>query len=239
MHRSLSILCLLFVTLLSWGQVNLDFDYVVPEDVRFQDDLNIDVQITNSGTLDVSSSINFNFYIDTILPNSFPPTPNVVRVIDIDDAPLEPGESEAHDLDIDVNNSSDFVVSAKNIIIIWPRLADNDTLEVGNYSIHYVDVLEEDPSAQSTNTTGIYNTSNLVLHPNPSTGVVYLSEESLRLKNWDIEVFNAVGKKIKQRFLLENDGKINLKGLVPGLYIIRIKDKDSLEFYSGKVLLSN
>ena len=65
------------------------------------------------------------------------------------------------------------------------------------------------------------NENDLSIYPNPAKD--YLFVETSSLQNAQIEIFDAIGKRIsKQQFLQSNKYRVNLQGLKKGIYYIRI-----------------
>lgn len=64
---------------------------------------------------------------------------------------------------------------------------------------------------------------NLNIYPNPvTTGKLYITSKSNNPK--DIEIFDVLGKKIMQYNLTSKE--LNVSNLIPGVYIIKIKEGD-------------
>ena len=77
------------------------------------------------------------------------------------------------------------------------------------------------------NTTEIFENDfqKMVLYPNPTNGIIYLSEQNLGL---EYQIYSEDGKLVKIGRLNEN--KIDVSALKPGVYIISINDKKTIEF---------
>jgi hypothetical protein len=64
---------------------------------------------------------------------------------------------------------------------------------------------------------------NLNLYPNPvTTGKLYITSKSTNAK--EIEIFDILGKKVMQYNLTSKE--LNISNLIPGVYIIKIKEGD-------------
>lgn len=63
----------------------------------------------------------------------------------------------------------------------------------------------------------------LSMYPNPvSTGKVYINTQAEAVK--EIVIFDILGKKVLQLMLVDNE--LNVSNLNPGIYIVRITEKD-------------
>jgi len=64
----------------------------------------------------------------------------------------------------------------------------------------------------------------LTIYPNPvSNGKIYISSKSSLEKK--IEIFDVLGKKVLETMLTTKE--VNIANLTPGIYIIKIKEKEA------------
>ena len=71
-----------------------------------------------------------------------------------------------------------------------------------------------------TLSTDIFQQNDISLYPNPVRGneVTIVSNNSIL-----IEVYDILGKKVKQQYLTSNRKKLNISGLRQGIYVLRLK----------------
>lgn len=82
---------------------------------------------------------------------------------------------------------------------------------------------QEDKSV-NTNTSQELSIDGLTIYPNPvSTGKIYISSKSSLDKK--IEIFDVLGKKVLEVTITTKE--VNVANLTPGIYIIKIKEKDA------------
>uniref|UniRef100_UPI00404AB95C T9SS type A sorting domain-containing protein n=1 Tax=Flavobacterium sp. TaxID=239 RepID=UPI00404AB95C len=76
----------------------------------------------------------------------------------------------------------------------------------------------------STNTVQEISIEGLTIYPNPvSTGKIYISSKSSLDKK--IEIFDVLGKKVLETTITTKE--VNVANLSPGIYIIKIKEKEA------------
>ena len=74
------------------------------------------------------------------------------------------------------------------------------------------------------NTTGVEeNCFEAVVYPNPASGVVRI--EGVEVD--EVRVYNALGQMVKR---VRNSNEVSLEGLVEGVYLVRIRDKEGRIF---------
>jgi hypothetical protein len=74
------------------------------------------------------------------------------------------------------------------------------------------------------NTTGVEeNRFEAVVYPNPANGVVRIEG----VEADEVLVYNALGQLVKR---VRNSNEVSLEGLVQGVYLVRIRDKEGGSF---------
>lgn len=83
--------------------------------------------------------------------------------------------------------------------------------------------------------TGISTESaqhSLSLYPNPAEDVLYLNLQEINIKQYSCEILTLTGQSMRYPNLNGYSNKINVSHLVPGVYILRLKDLgDSVKTY--------
>ncbi|MBK0404887.1 T9SS type A sorting domain-containing protein, partial [Adhaeribacter sp. BT258] len=71
--------------------------------------------------------------------------------------------------------------------------------------------------------------SNLVVFPNPSTGLFNL-KVPVTTRNYSVEVMDLTGKLVKQQTVTNNTGttQLNLNGTAKGIYILKIASEGNV-----------
>ena len=101
-------------------------------------------------------------------------------------------------------------------------LSDNTTYEV-QVIAHCSNGVTSDPSATITLTTvGIndYELNNVVVYPNPTTGMIQIQNSESRIQN--VEVYDAYGKLLNVVNVNDNTAALDLSGYAAGTYFVKI-----------------
>ncbi|MBO7587420.1 MAG: T9SS type A sorting domain-containing protein, partial [Bacteroidales bacterium] len=80
-----------------------------------------------------------------------------------------------------------------------------------------------DPSATITlTTTGIndYELNNVVVYPNPTTGMIQIQNSESRIEN--VEVYDAYGKMLNVVNVNDNTTAVDLSNYAAGTYFVRV-----------------
>ena len=88
---------------------------------------------------------------------------------------------------------------------------------------HCTNGVTSDPSATITlTTTGIndYELSNVVVYPNPTTGMIQIQNSESRIEN--VEVYDAYGKMLNMVNVNDNATVLDLSGYASGTYFVKI-----------------
>lgn len=78
------------------------------------------------------------------------------------------------------------------------------------------------------------------IYPNPTTDEITIQiETGARMQEPRIEVYDAVGKKVKEvSEIKENEVKISLVNVNKGIYFVKLKDKKGKEYSAEKIILN-
>ncbi len=72
-------------------------------------------------------------------------------------------------------------------------------------------------------------------YPNPATSYINFSFDNIIDKNYTLEVYNFIGRKMKQLRIVEPKFTLSLDdNYYRGLYIFQLRDKDGRIIESGK-----
>ena len=72
---------------------------------------------------------------------------------------------------------------------------------------------------------------NFQVYPNPAKSQIYIKDESKNLKNITVEIYDAAGRNLKNprvQNLSSNEVSVNVEGLLPQSYIIKVYENKSL-----------
>lgn len=75
-----------------------------------------------------------------------------------------------------------------------------------------------------------------IIYPNPGNGVFYI--EHGNLSALQMEIMDMSGRILQSRSLKEERSSFDLKGCLPGIYLIRLSDQVG-KVYNGKIVLTN
>lgn len=116
---------------------------------------------------------------------------------------------------------------------LWFELASSD---VGDFGMNTPAYFAADNIIYEAFDVGInprVDNDNLLVYPNPSNGVFNInntfSEDSY------LDVFNQLGEKVMTRQMKNGDNLIDLTGMTPGIYILRINSPDHV--FSRPIIL--
>ena len=107
-------------------------------------------------------------------------------------------------------------------------LSDNTTYEV-QVIAHCSNGVTSDPSATITLTTvGIndYELNNVVVYPNPTTGMIQIQNSESRIQN--VEVYDAYGKLLNVVNVNDNTAALDLSGYAAGTYFVKIMTENGM-----------
>jgi hypothetical protein len=76
--------------------------------------------------------------------------------------------------------------------------------------------------------------SNIILYPNPSQGQLTVSATTLSNEG-KLIIYDAVGKQVGHWSLVTGENKVDMSGLVPGIYLYEVRDGDKRSY--GKLQL--
>jgi hypothetical protein len=96
-----------------------------------------------------------------------------------------------------------------------------------NVRNYYQDVWEFDPSA-ITDLEEI-STKNNFFYPNPASDFITVNIRHTDNPHLTLNIYNISGELIHSAVILQNQQKINIKGLSSGIYIAEIKSKGGLD----------
>lgn len=104
----------------------------------------------------------------------------------------------------------------------------------GVSGIHYL-VTEEGIILRPTGIKDPVSTRNFMIYPNPASGMVSIS--SRQPGNYLVELFSLSGQKIMSTTMLLNEGELrmDLKGITPGIYHLRISGENTI--YNSKLVV--
>jgi len=77
----------------------------------------------------------------------------------------------------------------------------------------------------STNISSEFSKENTILslYPNPSSDILTISLGEVDLTGSQVEILNIRGQLVQNTILQNNNGKIDISGLITGMYVLRIK----------------
>ena len=107
-------------------------------------------------------------------------------------------------------------------------LSDNTTYEV-QVIAHCSNGVTSDPSATITLTTvGIndYELNNVVVYPNPTTGMIQIQNSESRIQN--VEVYDAYGKLLNVVNVNDNTAALDLSSYAAGTYFVKIMTENGM-----------
>jgi hypothetical protein len=84
--------------------------------------------------------------------------------------------------------------------------------------------------------TESFDNTTISIYPNPSKGNFTISLKNNTLENTKLEMFDILGKKIRQENLTNNETIINTNDLSKGVYFAKISNKDNM-FYNSKIVV--
>ncbi|HTO15010.1 MAG TPA: T9SS type A sorting domain-containing protein [Edaphocola sp.] len=88
----------------------------------------------------------------------------------------------------------------------------------------------------STRINELSNSENIFIFPNPSNGHFQIIGSALQLnKNYKIEIYNIIGKKIYQSVIFGTNSDIDISKQAKGIYLLTIND--GLNIYTNKIIL--
>ena len=93
--------------------------------------------------------------------------------------------------------------------------------------------LEELTQLQNWNLESIY--------PQPASEIIYIELQQTQTNDLQIELFNINGNRIQQSKIYNSEGlsrtQINLEGLTPGLYLLRVSDLNDASYITRKIIV--
>ena len=107
-------------------------------------------------------------------------------------------------------------------------LTESTTYEV-QVIAHCTNGVTSDPSATITLTTvGIndYELNNVVVYPNPTTGMIQIQNSESRIEN--VEVYDAYGKMLNAVTVNDNATSLDLSGYASGTYFVKIMTENGV-----------
>lgn len=78
--------------------------------------------------------------------------------------------------------------------------------------------------------------TDIFIYPNPTTGVLYVENSSE--SKLTVRIFNVVGKEVYNGRLYQGSSRIDLNGLTPGMYFVKLINPDTQEETVRKILLN-
>ncbi|MBO9198952.1 MULTISPECIES: T9SS type A sorting domain-containing protein [Niastella] len=75
-------------------------------------------------------------------------------------------------------------------------------------------------------------------YPNPATSVITFDFQRGYDKNYNLQIFNLIGKKVEEITNITPKTTVNLNDFYRGIYIFQLKDKNGKVIDSGKFQVS-
>ena len=76
-------------------------------------------------------------------------------------------------------------------------------------------------------------------YPNPASSYIIFDIPSATDKNYDLQIYNFIGRKILETTVSSTKTNINLNNFYRGLYVYQLRNKAGLILESGKFQVSN
>lgn len=89
----------------------------------------------------------------------------------------------------------------------------------------------ESTTIQTLETESFLNNNEITIYPNPTSGMLTIQTE--RNINFNIEIFDIMGKKIAQ---LQNQAIIDISNINSGMYILKMTDLETNQVISKKII---
>ncbi len=119
-------------------------------------------------------------------------------------------------------SSSDNEEPRNNLVDILREIEAAEGLDLKNLNVAQEAMIENvEKSTLNINQISCFDTSNIVIYPNPTFGLINLDIPS-DMKVTNIEVHNMMGKKVIQRQYNNNPSEVALTGNPSGMYFLRI-----------------
>ena len=172
---------------------------------------------SNSASISLTGPITFN--VNEILP-----IPNtLVNSWSVN------GATQAETSSALTLSEADFNLGANTILF---SVTDNNSLlKVDNHATLHVGtvswLVNKTLAAIEVNSSQ----RNFQVYPNPAKSVIYIKDESKTLKNITVEIYDASGRNLKNprvQNLSSNEVAVNVEGLLPQSYIIKVYENKSL-----------
>ena len=93
-------------------------------------------------------------------------------------------------------------------------------------------LLKLPPAAQSIANHKLEQKNEVLVFPNPSSGIIYFQSENNTLDN--ISIYDVMGREV---FNGSYSKKIDLSGLSNGVYLVKIKDKNAQTKTTTKIII--
>jgi hypothetical protein len=106
------------------------------------------------------------------------------------------------------------------------------------YALSTILLLTLQAKSQDRNPGGDSAPTVVKFYPNPATSVITFDFQSGYDKNYNLQIFNFIGKKVQEITNITPKTTVNLNDFYRGIYIFQLKDKNGKVVDSGKFQVS-
>ena len=106
------------------------------------------------------------------------------------------------------------------------------------YALSTILLLTLQAKSQDRNPGGDSAPTVVKFYPNPATSVITFDFQSGYDKNYNLQIFNFIGRKVQEINNITPKTTVNLNDFYRGIYIFQLKDKNGKVVDSGKFQVS-
>lgn len=139
------------------------------------------------------------------------------------------GTSQAETSNALTLSAADFIMGTNTVLF---SVTDNNSLlKVDNHATLHVGTVTWTVSKTLAAIEVNSSQRNFQVYPNPAKSQIFIKDESKNLKNITVEIYDAAGRNLKNprvQNLSSNEVSVNVDGLLPQTYIIKVYENKTL-----------
>jgi len=197
-----------------------------------------DITLTNTGSSSITNNILFRADVSTTTPETLPTEYDAERLV-IFGTPLEVNDTKTFSLFIP---PSSLQLGAKNIVTVWPVAEGEENFpgERPSTTPHFIYqvifVPQEQLNRKKADISNI-SVSKFKVYPNPTRETLQIEIPDHNTTE-EITIYKTTGQVVKT-FTTTNSDMItlDLKGLIPDIYFVVIKNEESQIIHYSKIII--